>query len=103
MIAVELGFITQDVLDTALEKQQPPKLGAILLDMGVIDDFQLRELLFEQDVRRGKATDQQIIDFNREKKKRGLRELGQTFREAAESTARFVEKVSESPIKVSGE
>lgn len=85
-LAVNLGLITSEDLDKALEvqRQRIPKLGQIMVDIGMLTEEQRDELLFEQRRRRGqKISADELHAFERRKLHRRLEGLKAGFREAS--------------------
>lgn len=102
-LAVELRFITEETLKKAIRTQKERmRLGEILLDMKVITSDQLAELLFEQRLRRGEASREEIRKFERIRQQRGLRSLTTHFQEAAESVRGFTTDLQLMAAKIDG-
>jgi hypothetical protein len=82
-LAIERGYITsQDLLEAVMVQQKRLPLGEILVEMGKLTKDQLRDLIFEQQVRRGEITDKnQIIEFERQKMHRQLGKVREGFQE----------------------
>lgn len=94
-LAIELGFITPEVLEEALKIQKErAKLGQILVDMKAITAEERDELLMEQKIRRGEIDKKGQIDFERKKKRRRIKALGLVFEEAASDARKFVASVN---------
>jgi hypothetical protein len=94
-LAIELGYITPEVLEEALKIQKERvKLGQILVDMEAITSEERDELLMEQKIRWGKVCKEDQIAFERKKKRRRIRALGSVFKEAAEDARQFVASVN---------
>jgi hypothetical protein len=102
-LAIELGYITPEVLEEALKIQKERvKLGQILVDMKAITPEERDELLMEQKIRRGEVDTKGQIEFERKKKRRRIRALGSVFKEAAADAGQFAAAVN-GEVKVVGE
>lgn len=82
-LAVKHGYISRDDLESALKLQgERLKLGEVLVTMKKLTPDQLKELLLEQDVLRGKKDTQTQICLETARKQNRIRALGDTFAEA---------------------
>ena len=95
-IALEAEFITQEDLDEALIVQEARlKLGKILVDLGKITQSQLKDLIFEQKVRRGEVTDKKaILQFRRKLFKENLCAIREEYKEAGKEARQFAVAMS---------
>jgi hypothetical protein len=90
-IAVEAEFVTKEDLDEALAAQEAQlKIGQILVERGKITESQLKNLIFEQKVRRGEVTDKkEILKFRRSLFKENLCAIKEGYKEASQDARQF--------------
>lgn len=97
-LAIAHGWVTQRDLDQALEVQRMkiPKIGQIMVDIGMLTEEQRDELLIEQRQARGqKVTTEELLLFERRKLRRRLEGLKKGFREATKHANTFANDVAD--------
>lgn len=96
-LAIERGIISQEDLDRALDvqRQQVPKLGEVMIQIGMVTEEQRDDLLFEQRRRRGqKIATEELLAHERRKMRRRLEGLKAGFQEATEQAKAFATDVA---------
>lgn len=96
-LAISRGWISPEDLEQALEvqRQQVPKLGQIMIDIGMLSEEQRDELLLEQRRARGqKIPTEELLTHERRKMRRRLEGLKAGFREATQYAKTFADDVS---------
>jgi len=97
-LAISHGWVTQEDLERALEVQraQIPKLGQIMIEIGLLSEEQRDELLIEQRQARGqKIPTEELLVFERRKMRRRLEGLKDGFREATKHAKTFAAEVAD--------
>jgi len=96
-LAISRGWVTQKDLEQALEVQRAkiPKLGQIMIEIGLLSEEQRDEILIEQRQARGqKIPTEELLVFERRKMRRRLEGLKNGFREATKHAKTFAEEVT---------
>jgi len=94
-LAVKHGYISREDLESALKLQgERLKLGEVLVTMKKLTPDQLKELLLEQDVLRGKKDTQTQICLETARKQNRIRALGDTFAEAKGDAQQMAASIS---------
>jgi len=106
-ILVDLGFITQEDLDRAIEiqRRQAP-IGEILTQMRrddgspVLQREQLDIALMKQKIARGEAGHREELSFYRSHTRQMISEFSEQIRSAAEVTTTLAQKLTSTHLKV---
>lgn len=96
-LAISRGWVTPEDLERALEvqRQKVPKIGEIMIEIGMLSEEQRDDLLIEQRQSRGqKITTEELLTFERRKMRRRLEGLKAGFREATEHAKTFANDVT---------
>lgn len=80
--------------------EDPNSIGNLAVELGYMTKDQLEDVLFEQRVRRGEITDKdKMIEHQRARQRRKVRQIRDGFRELREDSKRFSEALFDGDIE----